>query len=59
MNMRQAIIPTVMGLLALAAPARADLAPDPTDPTNPYVIIALILVVAGLGVFFYRRRVKK
>ena len=49
---------TLLLFLLATTPARADLAPDPTDPTNPMVIIALILVVGGLGVFFYRRRRK-
>lgn len=45
--------------LAAALPARADLAPEPTDPSPPegaFVWIAVIVAVAALVTIWWRRR---
>jgi LPXTG-motif cell wall-anchored protein len=44
--------------LTTAAPARADLAPDPADPAGLYSMIALALVLVATGIYLYRRRRK-
>lgn len=56
MTTRTVIFATLAAALALTAPARADLAPDPADPTGPYAIVALVVVVLAVGVYLYRRR---
>ena len=45
--------------LAAAAPARADLAPEPTDPSSPYFWVALLAAVAGVTGFLVWRRRRK
>jgi LPXTG-motif cell wall-anchored protein len=46
-------------LLALTATARADLAPDPTDPASPYFWLGgVIIAAAAAGFLIYRRRRK-
>jgi hypothetical protein len=45
--------------LVASAPAYADLAPDPTDPTTPDGAVAWIAVIAAaaaLAVIWWRRR---
>ena len=46
-------------LVALALPASADLAPEPTDPSSPYFWVALLAAVAGVTGFLVWRRRRK
>ncbi|MEQ1756484.1 MAG: hypothetical protein ABL973_20370 [Micropepsaceae bacterium] len=48
---------TLFALALSIGPARADLRPDPVDPTGPFGLIYLVLlIVAGAGFYYYRRR---
>ena len=45
--------------LAAALPARADLAPEPTDPTTPegaIVWLSILAAAAALAVIWFRRK---
>jgi hypothetical protein len=45
--------------IAAALPVRADLAPEPTDPSTPegaVVWISIIAAVAALALIWFRRR---
>lgn len=46
-------------VLSLAAPAWADLAPEPTDPSGPYFWVALLAAVAAATGFLVWCRRKK
>ena len=50
-------VASIFGTAVASTPAYADLRPDPTDPTGPYgLIFIVVLVAAGIGIFLYRRR---
>jgi len=58
--MRNVVLRAGLALVALGGlthRAAADLAPDPMDPTGPYALVALIVIVACVaGFFVFRRR---
>lgn len=51
------VVASIFGTAVASTPAYADLRPDPSDPTGPYGLIYIaLLVAAGVGIYLYRRR---
>ena len=42
--------------MALTTVARADLAPEPYEPSSPYFWVAIVAAIAVAAIFLYRRR---
>lgn len=59
--MRNRLMTVAFAVALTAANASADVAPDPTDPTEPvgmFLTVIVAVALGGLGYLLYRRRRK-